>query len=158
MSKEIERKWRFLGKIPDSILMPDSGVSLQQAYLPLSPGAVRIRQKGDVFILTIKSEGTLTRDEVEQEIDEGIFKALMRYATGRVISKTRHPIQYGSHLLEVDIFKGEFAGLVYIECEFGSETEAQAFRLPPEWANAEEVTDDSRYTNQQLALKGMPLG
>jgi adenylate cyclase len=68
--------------------------------------------------------------------------------------KTRHRIPFGIHLIELDVFADELEGLVFAEVEFDSADALAAFEPPP-WFG-QEVTDDGRYTNASLALRGRP--
>ena len=54
--------------------------------------------------------------------------------------------------MEIDIFLGALYGLKICEVEFSTEEEAKSF-VPPVWFGAE-VTNDSRFKNKNLALKG----
>ena len=67
MAKEIERKFLMdLRKWPKD----QKGVLYQQGYLAITDqGIVRVRIKGDISTLTVKSKGIgITRDEFEYEI------------------------------------------------------------------------------------------
>ena len=55
---------------------------------------------------------------------------------------------------ELDEFAGKLAGLRIVEVEFESREAAAAF-TPPPWFG-EEITDDPRYLNANLALHGLP--
>jgi len=63
-----------------------------------------------------------------------------------LIEKTRHRIEHGGRVWEVDVFDGANAGLVVAEIELPSE---DADLELPAWVGAE-VTDDRRYLNANL--------
>ena len=55
----------------------------------------------------------------------------------------------GKYRIELDVFQGEYDGLVYAEIEFDTEDEAIQFK-PPEWFG-EDVTYSSEYHNSTLS-------
>jgi adenylate cyclase len=68
---------------------------------------------------------------------------------------TRYLLPAGGGLtIELDVYRGDLAGLVTAEIEFESLQASRAFEAPA-WL-AEEVTDDPRYKNQSLAVHGLP--
>ena len=66
-----------------------------------------------------------------------------------IIEKTRHVVQYEGKTWEVDEFHADNEGLTVAEIELDDENEV--FERPP-WLG-EEVTDDYRYLNSNLAKK-----
>ena len=77
---------------------------------------------------------------------------LLPKVDGILISKTRYkiPDEHG-FVIELDVFHGEYEGLVMAEVEFPSEEVAVEYE-GPEWFD-DEVTFDSRYQNNNLANK-----
>jgi len=66
------------------------------------------------------------------------------------VFKRRYRISIASGLIaELDVYEGVRAGLRVVEVEFSSESQARAF-MPPPWFG-QEVTQDVRYTNAELA-------
>ena len=57
-------------------------------------------------------------------------------------------------MIELDVYDGALTGLLTAEVEFASLEASVAFRPPP-WLNRE-ITEDKRYKNKNLAVKGMP--
>jgi CYTH domain-containing protein len=115
---------------------------------------VRIRRKADKYLQTIKGSGKKVRSEQEFEISEDQFKALWGATQGRKIEKTRYEIPLHGAQIDLDVFHGEFEGLITAEVEFENEDSCDRFE-PPEWFS-QEVTDDEQYKNQNLALHGLP--
>lgn len=150
---EIERK--FIAdktKMP----MPSSSVEIRQGYVALDENGseVRIREKGEMYYLTVKSGGDLERMEEELQITEEEFERLWRFTAGRRVEKIRYKIPLERGLVcELDIFSGDLKGLVLAEVEFDSLSSADSFEVPS-WFG-EEVTKDSRYKNKNLAVKGI---
>ncbi len=58
-------------------------------------------------------------------------------------------------MAEVDVYRGPLAGLVTVEVEFDDLNSASMFS-PPFWFG-NELTGDSRYSNQSLAVDGLPM-
>jgi CYTH domain-containing protein len=54
----------------------------------------------------------------------------------------------------INEFRGNLEGLVLAEVEFASREKSEEFE-PPDWFG-EEVTEDIRYKNQNLAQKDVP--
>ena len=153
-STEIER--RFL--VPEAPPRPERypHEAIRQGYLALDPNGteVRIRQKGTQFFQTVKRGSGLQRLEIEFLLTRLQFEALWPLTEGRRIDKTRYAIAFEGHLIELDVYAGTLAGLLIAEVEFASVEAATAF-APPSWLGRE-VTDDPRYRNQRLAVKGLP--
>jgi adenylate cyclase len=128
---------------------------IEQAYLAVTDDGweFRVRRIGDGTVLTVKHGAGERRVEEEVDIPEGQFQSLWSL-TDRRLSKRRHYVVDGDSMIEVDVYEGSLEGLVVAEVEFESQREADAFQ-PPDWF-AEEVTEDRRYSNQQLALRGAP--
>lgn len=145
MGTEIERKFLVTGEAWRSA----DGVRLIQGYLNRDKArTVRVRVAGEQAFLTIKgpTHGA-TRAEFEYEIPLAEAESLLLLCDGPVIEKFRHIIEYRGFTWEVDEFFGDNAGLVVAEIELDSED--QAFERP-QWLG-EEVTEDTRYFNSNLA-------
>jgi adenylate cyclase len=151
---EIERKF-LVRELPE--LGMGEGLSLKQGYLAIDEErllSVRIRQEGGEFRLTIKQGRGRKRVEIERAITETEFSALWPSVLGG-LSKTRFRLLHDRFVIEIDVFEDSLDGLVLAEVEFTSEDSAEAFQ-PPDWFG-EDVTEDPRYLNQTLALKGLTL-
>lgn len=147
MGKEIERKWVLhQSYAPEWADMKDEAIV--QAYLITNPGELRIRRKGEKHYITVKGDGTISRDEWEQELPEWAFKQLLPTAIGQ-LTKTRYTID---GQLELDVYGGRLSGLQVLEVEFPDEATAANF-TPPFWCKVRrEVTEDPRFKNKNLAL------
>lgn len=149
---EIERKFLVTSLPEDLSQYPSKHIS--QVYVSTSP-VIRAREKGEDYILTVKGEGFLQREEFELPLTKEQFKRLAAKAEGRAIGKTRYRIPYGQHTIELDIFEPPFDPLVLAEVEFESTEEANAF-VPPEWFG-EDVTHENEYTNAAISQKRLAL-
>ena len=144
---EIERK--FLVKyLPEGLEnYPHSEIS--QAYISTRP-VIRIRQKGDRYILTVKSRGLLTREEFEMDLSREEYDNLAAKAEGNVITKTRYKIPEKDNLtIELDIFHGIFDGLIFAEVEFPDEEAARAYTPPLFFGR--DVTEAGTFQNSSLS-------
>ena len=152
--KEIERKF-LVAALPEQ-LESFSHVEISQGYLAIDKDGteVRLRLKGTRCFQTVKSGGGLSRQEYEVELTQDQFDGLWPATEGRRVEKTRYEIPEGALTIELDVYKGQLAGLMTAEVEFSSESESRGYS-PPAWMG-DDVTDDSRYKNKNLALHGTP--
>ena len=131
---EIERK--FLIKKEN---LPENLASypchrIEQGYLCTSP-VVRIRRQDDDYFLTYKSKG---------------YEHLKPKADGILITKDRYVIpEKGGLFIELDIFHGEYEGVLLAEVEFPTEEAANAYTAP-EWFG-EDVTYSTKYHNSTMS-------
>lgn len=148
MAQEIERKflvtsdaWR--GQVASSS-------RYLQGYLANSDKcSIRVRVAGDAAYLNIKSATLdIVRTEYEYPIPAAEAEEMLEHlCSGLLIEKTRHFVDYGGFVWEIDVFEGVNRGLVMAEIELDHKD--TVFPLPP-WAGAE-VSDDPRYYNVYLA-------
>ena len=149
MAIEIERK--FLVSSDDWRSEAHRQVRYLQGYLAQSAqGSVRVRIGGDTAFLNIKGATVgASRLEFEYPVPMEDAEIMLRELCGAtVVEKTRYFVPHGGREWEVDVFEGNNAGLVVAEIELDDEAQDVAL---PDWAG-EEVTDDVRYYNSQLAL------
>ncbi len=151
---EIERKFLVTELPPelDSVV----GISIRQGYVAIedSDFELRFRQKDGSFYQTIKQGSGLVRQEYEIELTRDQFKSLWPLTESRRIQKVRYKLPLGDLICEVDIFGEPLKGLQLVEVEFDSVEQSNTF-MPPDWFG-NEVTEDRRYKNRQLALHGLP--
>ncbi|MDY5858846.1 MAG: CYTH domain-containing protein [Porphyromonas sp.] len=148
MALEIERK--FLVRDESFIAEATSSSLIAQAYLSVRP-TVRLRLRDEEAYITIKGashDGGLSRSEWEYTIPVDEAREMMRLAHGRVVEKRRYIVPHAGHEWEVDVFVGDYEGLILAELELSSGDED--FVLPP-WV-AEEVTGEPQYYNAAMAL------
>ena len=152
----IERERKWVVDTPAQSALASSGVEFRQGYLAGDEQrSIRIRDAGEQgCTLTFKAGSGAERTELEWPIERREFDAAWPYTAGRRITKTRHRIPTGDHVIELDVFGGSLDGLILAEVEFRSAEELAAFE-PPDWFGRD-VTDDGRYTNAALALSGLP--
>jgi CYTH domain-containing protein len=151
---EIERKFLVASEPKGLAEVPHD--RLLQGYLTsIADGPeVRLRHTGGDYYLTVKSAGSLCRSETEIRLSAPQFAALWPATEGRRIEKLRYQIEHGALTIEVDVYQGALTGLITAEVEFKSEDDSRQFAAP-EWLG-QEVTDDLRYKNKNLALQGRP--
>jgi CYTH domain-containing protein len=142
---EIERKY-LVHTLPENY---DSYPcrQLEQGYLCKEP-VVRIRQDNDQYELTYKSKGLLVREEINMPLTREAYEHLREKVDGRLITKKRYMIPYQEYMIELDIFEGDLAPLIFAEVEFNSEEEANVF-MAPDWFG-EDVTFEAKYKNSNL--------
>ena len=148
MAIEIERKFLIKEK-PFSIAK--RSLKINQGYIINEKSKViRVREKGDDYFLTIKGNNIgISRLEYDFPISKEDAKELIfHFCKTTLIEKTRHYIEHKGHTWEVDEFHGKNNGLIVAEIELESEDEK--FEIP-DWVG-EEVTQDNRYYNMNLAI------
>jgi CYTH domain-containing protein len=117
--------------------------------------------------LTAKTTGSLTRTEVEAEMDNPMMRRLQPFAEGCVITKTRTcvpiPVKQTAEgpayvLSEVDKFHDNLQGLITIEVEFDPSKYSRAqindavrSHYESQDITLTDVTDDSRFKNSNLS-------
>ncbi|MGN0393999.1 MAG: CYTH domain-containing protein [Coprococcus sp.] len=156
---EIEKKY-LIQDIPFD-LKSYNAFKLEQGYISVQP-VIRIRKADDKYILTVKSKGLMERQEYELPLSENEYMSLMNKVDGNLVSKTRYiipltdtdgtcgDVEIDKELnIELDVFAGDFEGLIYAEVEFPSGQLAEQF-VPPKWF-FKDVTFDSRYHNSSLS-------
>lgn len=128
---EIERKF-WITDFPDSY--PElTHLETDQGYLVHRPVSVRIRRSRNVntgecsYILCIKSQGTLSRHEVETVLEPEQFEELALLLDRPMVHKDYHAYRLpDGHVLEcAEVDYGAFS---YAEVEFDSEEEAHAWQ------------------------------
>lgn len=155
MPQEIERKF-LIPRLPEN-LEQYKNKKISQGYMVIAPDGteIRLRQKGEKFYQTFKSGKGEKRQEVEISITQEQFDSLWSTTEGKRVEKTRYDIPYNGKKIELDIYEGEkLGGLISAEIEFDDSEEAANFNVP-DWFG-KNVTEDSQYKNQNLAVYGRP--
>ena len=149
---EIERKF-LIKKLPENLeTYPHHHIT--QAYLCTEP-VIRIRQKDSKYILTYKSAGLLSREEIEMPLTKDSFEHLLKKADGMIIEKERYCIPLENELtIELDIFERDLKGLILAEIEFRDEETALACEME-DWFS-KDVTMDSAYHNSTISKCNIP--
>ena len=127
---EIERKWMVLGW-PDLPLLFTH--FMRQGYISVRP-TVRIREEAlengeTAYILCFKSQGKLSRKEIELPLDKQTFDELEDLIGLPMIKKNRRTYALPSGLrLEVNDVDAEMdSGFMYEEIEFDTVKAAKSF-------------------------------
>lgn len=146
MAIEIERK--FLLRNDAWRAQAQRSVRMVQAYLGGDRCSIRVRIEGEAAFLNLKSKDLgARRMEFEYPVPVADAEQILAAFGGAQVAKTRHYVQRGAHLWEIDEFSGDNTGLVVAELELSAEDEA--FERPG-WLG-DEVTQDPRYYNVALA-------
>jgi adenylate cyclase len=153
--QEIERKF-IIRSIPfplDKYPVED----IRQGYLVTSGDGneVRVRQRGDHYVLTVKKGSGLKRQETEIAVSQAQFEELYQATVDERVEKKRYIIQDEDRIIELDIFEGKLEGLMVAEVEFKSVDDSKTYRAPA-WFGRE-VTEDERFANRNLAKHGLPI-
>jgi CYTH domain-containing protein len=134
-------------------------VRVEQVYLVSTDDApvrrVRLWQDGDRTSRRYTEKRLvrgIVREEREIEVDAAEYARLLAEADPerRPVRKVRHIFPYRGRTLELDVFEDP-AGLVMLEVELDSEDDTPD--VPPELGPYEDVSEDPRYLNWNLALR-----
>lgn len=146
---EIERKFLIKKESLPQNLDQYPHSQLEQAYVLTEP-VLRIRKKNDLYILTYKGQGLMSREEVEFPLTEEAYGKLLTKTDGNIISKTRYLLPEKENLtIELDIFSGIFNGLHIAEVEFPDEESALSYNAP-DWFGPD-VTNENTFHNSTLS-------
>lgn len=170
MSTEIERRWLFIkSAFPlDINLDLYSYEYISQGYIVpknyrecsrnLKNVTFRLRRKGAAYYFTRKfGDGELlSRTEDEVQLTEEQFSLMWSMVGEQYLKKRRYyvPLKDQNLEMEIDVFEGILDGIIILEIEFENEEHARAF-VPPVWFHRE-VTEDPKYSNYALAMRGCP--
>ena len=144
---EIERKFLIKDLVQIRPFLVN-GLSLMQGYLfDEQDKSLRVRIASNKATITMKfGVNALVREEFEYEIPMEDAESLWRLCSKK-LSKTRYRLMHAGNLWEIDVFHEKNEGLVLAEIELSAPD--QVFE-PPFWLG-EEVTDNARYLNVNLA-------
>ena len=122
----------------------------QVLFKAQSGWGARLRTSNDKFIFTSKTKKNEdTAYEIEREISDETYQALLQNQPVPHISKTRYLWDDAQGLTwEVDEYEGVFAGLVVAEVELD---ESQEIDNMPPWAG-QEITGLGALSNRSLAM------
>ncbi|MEM7129510.1 MAG: CYTH domain-containing protein [Chloroflexota bacterium] len=153
---EIERKFLVASDNLPVNLTAYPQKRIHQGYIVANEEiGVRLRLKGELCYITVKSGQGITRSEREGLISRDTFDELWPTTNGQRVEKVRYELPGPNGLtFELDIYEGHLHGLITVEAEFDSIGDAERFQ-PPDWFGLD-VTDDLRYTNSCLAKEGIP--
>lgn len=143
---EIERKFLMKG-FPEGLPLVRSA-AVEQGYLSVAP-AVRIRRTadecGERFELTVKSTGTLVREEIELPLTGEQYTRLCALLPRPPVRKDYRVYAMDGYLLECSLVdSGTPDAFYYAEVEFDSEQAARAF-VPPALLGRD-VTEEPGFT------------
>jgi len=135
MNQEQERKW-LVDSLPEDL---GKGDFIQQAHIVVTENKdVRLRKRQ-------KPNGEATRTLT---IKKGTGESREEYDT-EITPQQYWNLDSGVEGTEIDVYQGDLEGLAVAEVE-----DPEGFK-PPEWFGAE-VTEDERFKNKWLAVKGVP--
>ena len=159
-TKEIEKKWLIKKEdIPyDLNDINVEKIEIKQTYLCFDPEMrVRDYNNGESYEFTMKnnmSSDGLIRDEFNMDITKEQYDNLILKQEGHTIHKTRYQFYDDGQIIAIDIFHDDLDGLAYMEIEFASIEESDAYGNP-DWV-IKDVTNDINYKNGHLARYGIP--
>lgn len=145
---EIERKFLISDFPKEESIVLEKEADIYQGYLTISP-EVRVRSSctGNLtdYKLTIKGDGTLSREEIEVSLNENQFNSIVNLTTFNFIHKVykKYKLLNGLYLECSHVDPGLSTSFYYAEIEFSSEDQADAFS-PFEYLE-KEITNDPEW-------------
>ena len=131
----IELERTFLAKRIPANLRQCKHKEIIDLYIPASAvhPVLRIRKNGNSFEMTKKTpvKGDDSSEQLEQTIllSKEEFDALSKL-DGKKSARDRHYFDYNGKTAEIDVFKENLSGLVWIDFEFNSIEEKNSFKMP----------------------------
>lgn len=147
MPTECERRFRVTDL---SVIEGCEAIKIVQGYLSEKGKTVRVRIANNKAYLTIKGKrtGKCSKKEYEYRIPRAhAWEMLREECENRIVYKTRYLVPCNGVTFEVDVFEGEYEGLVIAEVELKNE---QQHLNIPSWIG-KELTGKHRYSNRSLA-------
>lgn len=151
VGEEIERKFLVRAGWREAVVAHSA--EIQQGYLNSAPErSVRVRIQDQRAVLTVKGlsdEAGERRPELNKQLSREEADFMLSLVEPGRISKTRHFIPFGDHVIEVDEFMADNAGLVLAEITLTRHGEAFE---KPQWLGSE-VTGEVAFYNSCLAQR-----
>ena len=133
--------------IRQGYLSLDSSLELSDKLnmtVDFDPNEARLRDNDRTLYFTLKSRGTLSRNESEVEVNQNIFNKYWPKTEGKKVEKVRLSRAFEGHTVEIDVYTDR--DLIIAEVEVP--TVEQAERLS---ALGKDVTSNKAYQNKNLA-------
>jgi len=134
-------------KIRQGYLSLEDGEALAKEVgmnIDFNPVEARLRDKAGKYFLTVKGDGSLTRNEEEKSLDQKVFQNYWSLTEGRRVEKVRLEKSYQGFTAEFDVYIDR--DLIVAEIEVPSEQDAN--NLVP---LGKDITSDKSYKNKNLA-------
>jgi len=133
MEIELERTY-LLKYLPEDVKEKQS-IEIFDIYIPKSAdhSILRIRKRGEVCEITkkqpIKGSDSSEQEEHTINLSEEEFLALADI-DGKKLHKIRYFYPCGQNMAEIDVYKDNFDGLVFVDFEFKTREEKEKFLIP----------------------------
>jgi len=104
-------------------------------YLPTQSKhpSLRIRKNGTKYEITkkepIKKGDSSIQNEQTIILTDKEFEELAQIQ-GKRVHKKRYYYNYKNHILEIDVFRDKFKGLILVDVEFETESDKEDFEMP----------------------------
>jgi adenylate cyclase len=167
---EVERRWLIRLPLTEAaktaiFTEPDAPTRIVQTYLRSEDGTVKRIRHCEVDMWAAKfshfthTEKKLVERGINEETEDTLTEAtyqtalLDRDPESITIEKTRYHIHHQGHILELDLFAGDWEGLAILEWEVKSLD--QAIELPVFLAECvdREITQEDGWSNFQLSRR-----
>lgn len=135
MSSEVEIEKTYLAKFLPAGMSDCRSEKMLDIYLPKESkhAKLRVRQKGDSFVITKKNkiEEKASSVYLEESIELSPLEfAALEKIEGNRVSKTRYYFPYKKQVAEIDVFSGKLEGLVLVDFEFKNSQDLKSFTMP----------------------------
>lgn len=133
--QQLELEKTYLTKYIPKGIANSKKIEVVDIYIPINRehSKLRIRKNGDKYEITKKIQ--LDKNNASQQTEHTISLDSEEYAVlasipGRKVEKNRYYYDYQGKVAEIDVFKGDLAGLVLVDFEFDTVEELENFTLP----------------------------
>ncbi len=118
----------------------------------------RYQKSNNSFYKTIKTGSEVRKNAVNKEISEKKFNQAKENRVGHILKKERFQLKGYPKQFAVDIYKKDLKNIYLLEVRFKTLDEAASFILPDALKSyiKQDVSDNERYRNKNLALLGNP--
>ena len=156
----IEKKYLLKDSI-DTLLRPKKVTkdTISQFYTKIEIcKEVRFRKSDQGYYRTVRIGSEVRQNEEHTRISKKEFLKAKRKKIGNLLKKERYLLPHISENIAIDCYKQHLKNVHLLEVHFKTVEEAEAFN-PPTLLKPyikQDVSDDNRYRNKNLALLGNP--
>lgn len=155
----IEKKYLLNKSIEELIKDEKKYVNISQFYTKIRLcKEIRYRKVDDEYIKTIRTGSDVRKNIVNKKISKKIYKKAKKKKIGKILKKRRYTLKVENDKFSIDKYEKHLKNLYIMEKSFKNLQKSQSYELPKALKKyiEEDVSNDNRYRNKNLALLGNP--